>query len=116
MIRMTQMLSCATLCTLAVTLAAAVAPTVAQAQAPSGSYECWFFSSARGGLNFTLAGGGRYTDVEGKSGIVSSSGAQMTFTGGALDGQRAQYKGGNPPTVSILGPRGDEVSSCQLAR
>jgi hypothetical protein len=38
------------------------------------------------------------------------------FKGGANDGIRYQYKGGNPPTFSILGPRGDEVSSCQLAR
>src|ERR1700694_5373517 len=90
---------------LAILLAAAMAPAVAEAQAPHGSYECLFFSSARSGLNFTLAGSGRYIDVEGKSGRISTSGAQMTFTGGSLDGQRAQYRGGNPPAVSILGPR-----------
>jgi hypothetical protein len=91
-----------------------VAPTIAEAQVPSGSYECWFFTSPRSGLNFRLAGG-RYTDVENHSGTVSYSGNSMIFSGGALDGVRAQYKGGNPPSVSILGPRGDEVSTCQLA-
>ncbi len=97
-------------------LAASMTSSVAEAQAPNGSYECWFFSSARAGLNFRLTGDGRYTDVEGRPGTITFSGAIMLFSGGALDGQRAQFKGGNPPKVSILGPRGDEVSSCQLAR
>jgi hypothetical protein len=93
---------------------AVVMPTVAQAQVPNGRYECWFFRSARPGLNFNLIGGGRYSDVNGNAGTVSVAGAQMAFAGAALDGQRALYKGGNPPTVAILGQRGDEVSSCQL--
>ena len=93
---------------------AVVMPTVAQAQVPNGRYECWFFRSARTGLNFNLIGGGRYSDVNGNAGTVSVAGAQLAFAGAALDGQRALYKGGNPPTVAILGQRGDEVSSCQL--
>ena len=99
---------------LAILLATAMAPTLAQAQAPNGSYQCWFFSSARAGLNFKLIGGTSYTDVAGQPGTVSVSGNDMAFSGGALDGQHAHYKGGNPPSVSILGPRGDEVSVCQL--
>ncbi len=95
---------------------AARAPTVSGNVAPNGSYQCWYFSSARGGLNFTLTGGGHYTDVQGKQGTVALSPAGMTFSGGALSGQKAQYRGGNPPTIKILGPRGDEVSSCQLKR
>lgn len=83
---------------------------------PAGKYECWYFTSPRAGLNFALLEGGRYTDVEGKSGTVTIAGANMTFHGAGLDGTRARYKGGNPPSVSVLGPRGDEVSLCQLAR
>jgi hypothetical protein len=113
---MTRMLSSASLCIFAVALATAVAPAVAQAQVPNGRYECWFFRSARAGLNFNLTDGGRYTDVNGNAGTVSIAGAQMTFIGAALNGQHALYKGGNPPTVAIVGPRGNEVSSCQLRK
>jgi hypothetical protein len=94
----------------AVCVLGAALPTLAQAQ-PNGRYECWFFSSARAGLNFTL-NGSNYTGSDGSSGTVTGS----AFKGGANDGIRYQYKGGNPPTFSILGPRGDEVSFCQLAR
>ena len=89
--------------------AASVLP--AQAQAPNGSYECWFFSSPRGGLNFVL-NGVSYTGSDGSTGTITGS----AFKGGANDGIRYQFKGGNPPTFSILGPRGDEVSVCQRAR
>jgi hypothetical protein len=99
---------------LAVAISAVAMPTLAQAQVPNGRYECWFFRSARPGLNFNLIGGGKYADVNGNAGTVSMAGAQMAFAGAALDGQRALYKGGNPPTVAILGQRGDEVSSCRL--
>ncbi len=95
-------------CVVATALAAF--PFAAQAQ-PSGNYECWFFSSARGGLNFTL-NGSSYTGSDGGTGTLTGS----AFRGGTNDGIRYQYKGGNPPTFSILGPRGDEVSVCQLAR
>ena len=94
---------------LAAALTLAISP-VAQAQ-PNGRYECWFFGSARGGLNFTLDGR-NYTGSDGSAGVLTGS----AFQGGANDGIRYQYKGGNPPTFSILGPRGDEVSTCQLAR
>src|SRR3954451_6522619 len=92
-----------------------LAPSAARAQAPSGSYECWFFSSARPGLNFRLTGA-NYTDSEGKQGAVSSSGSDFALHGAGLDGMRAKFRGGNPATFAILGPRGDEVSFCQLAR
>ncbi len=91
-------------------LVLAAIPSLAQAQ-PSGNYECWFFGSARGGLNFTL-NGRNYTGSDGGAGTLTGS----AFSGGTNDGIRYQYKGGNPPTFSILGPRGDEVSVCQLAR
>ena len=98
-------------CAAALVLAAAAMPAIAQAHAPNGRYECWFFSSARGGLNFTL-NGASYTGSDGSTGTITGS----AFRGGANDGIRYQYKGGNPPTFSILGPRGDEVSVCQLAK
>ena len=85
--------------------------------APNGTYECANFSGGRlqqqGGLNFTLAGG-RYTDAAGQSGTVSQ-GANVTFTGAGLDGQRAHYQGGQPPTFSMLGADGLETASCQLS-
>ena len=85
-------------------------PLAAEAQ-PNGTYECWFFGSPRGGMNFTLDGR-NYTGSDGGTGTLTGS----AFRGGTNDGIRYQYKGGNPPTFSILGPRGDEVSTCQLAR
>lgn len=88
----------------------------AMAQAPSGRYECWYGGSARLGLNFALLGDGHYTDVDGTSGTVSVSGGQLVFRNGALDGLRAVYRGGNPSTINILGPRGDELYSCELSR
>ena len=96
---------------LAIVFAVGLLPTLAQAQVPNGQYECWFFSSARGGLNFKV-NGSSYVGSDGSTGTISEN----SFRGGANDGVRFQYKGGNPPTVSILGPRGDEVSACQLKR
>src|SRR4051794_2612976 len=91
--------------------------TGAQGAIPPGKYECWYFSRAQPGLNFTVNGGGTYTDVEGKSGTISmSAGAKITFRGGAHDGSNAVYKGGNPPTISFIGQRGAEAAFCQLAR
>jgi hypothetical protein len=89
----------------------------AQGVIPPGRYECWYFSRAQPGLNFTVNGGGSYTDVEGKPGKISLSGAgQIAFSGGAHDGSNAVYKGGNPPTISFVSPRGAEAAFCQLAR
>jgi len=96
-------------CALAGMMASMGVPALAQA--PSGNYECWFFSSPRGGLNFQLSGS-NYVGSDGSRGVLTGS----AFKGGANDGVRYQYKGGNPPTFSILGPRGDEVSVCQLAK
>jgi hypothetical protein len=90
--------------------ATAVLVSGAQAQAPNGNYECWFFGSPRGGMNFVL-NGVSYTGSDGTSGTITGS----AFKGGANDGIRYQFKGGNPATFSILGPRGDEVSVCQRA-
>ena len=92
---------------------------VAGGPAPNGTYECANFSGGRlqqqGGLNFTLTGGGRYTDAAGQPGTVSQGG-NMTFSGAGLDGQKAHYQGGQPPTFSMLGADGIETASCQLAR
>jgi hypothetical protein len=93
----------------------AASASVSMAQAPNGSYECSFFNSSRAGMNFNLSGGS-YTDSEGSKGTVSISGNDFTFQGAGLDRTRARFRGGNPPTFSMLGPRGDEVSVCQLAR
>jgi hypothetical protein len=89
----------------------------AQGAIPPGNYECWYFTRAQPGLNFTVNGGGRYTDVEGKPGSIAVGAAgQITFRGGAHEGSNAVYKGGNPPTVSFVGPSGAEAAFCQLAR
>jgi hypothetical protein len=84
--------------------------SAAHAQAPNGRYECWFFGSPRGGLNFVL-NGASYTGSDGASGTITGS----SFKGGTNDGIRYQFKGGSPANFSILGPRGDEVSVCQRA-
>lgn len=82
----------------------------------TGSYECWYFTRAQPGLNFRIVADGSYMDVEGKRGNFSlAADRSMTFQGGAHDGTRAVYKGGNPPTISILGPSGKEAAFCQRA-
>jgi len=104
-----------------VTALAALAPLAAHAQGagiPVGKYECWNGSSARMAYNFSTSGAGRYADTEGKPGTyeLAAGGMNITFHGGALDGQRAIYRPGNPPTVTILGPSGGGVGDCQLVR
>ncbi|HYC13046.1 MAG TPA: hypothetical protein VEC75_02285 [Stellaceae bacterium] len=99
----------------------ALVPLVAEAQGtsiPAGKYECWNGSSARMAYNFASTGPGRYTDTEGKAGTyeIAAGGKNVTFHGGALDGQKAIYSPGNPPTVTILGPSGGAVGDCQLVR
>lgn len=92
-----------------------LAPASAQG-VPPGSYECWYSTRAQPGLNFCITGNGSYTDVEGKRGAFSlGNGNAMSFQGGAHDGSRAVYKGGNPPTISFLGPSGNEAAFCQRA-
>jgi len=96
-------------------------PLVAAAQGtgiPVGKYECWSGSSARTAYNFASTGPGRYTDIEGKPGTyeIAAEGKNVTFHGGALDGVKAIYSTGNPPTVTILAPSGNGVGDCQLVR
>jgi hypothetical protein len=84
---------------------------------PPGSYECWYFTRAQPGLNFTVGGGGAYTDVDGKKGSMAvGRDGKIVFSGGAHDGSNAVYKGGNPPTISFVSARGAEAAFCQLAR
>jgi hypothetical protein len=106
-------------CACLILTAAVLLPSGGSADAqdvPAGRYECYYFTTAQPGLNFTINGGGRYTDVEGKSGRYSVSGGKISFSGGAHDGSPATYKGGNPPTVAFVSPRGAEAATCQLAR
>jgi hypothetical protein len=101
---------------LLVATAGSALPVIALAQgAPNGRYECWYFTSPRALYNFALPGGGVYIDSEGKRGSVTMSGTQMMFREGALDGQRAIYVGGNPPTVSFRDAQGAERFLCQRA-
>ena len=56
-----------------------------------GNYECYGAVGTLGGFNFTVAGPGAYTDVEGKPGTYTMAGGMMTFHGGAHDGERATF-------------------------
>ena len=62
---------------------------------------------------FTITGDGTYTDSEGKHGTHSfdSSSSTLTFHGGNLDGQRAQYDA-KTKHLHILGPSGRRVIEC----
>jgi hypothetical protein len=96
-------------------------PLIAAAQGagiPVGKYECWGGSSARMAYNFASTGAGRYADTEGKAGTyeIAAGGKSITFHGGALDGVKAIYSPGNPPTVTILAPSGNGMGDCQLVR
>jgi hypothetical protein len=94
------------------TLSAAGA-AYAQSDLPPGKYECWHFSTPLPGMNLTVKGGGRYVDVEGKTGSYALTNGQIAFTGGAFDGQRAKFRPGKPPTIAIIGPGGGETETCQ---
>jgi hypothetical protein len=48
-----------------------------------------------------------------RSGTYTFSNGQIAFRGGALDGQRAEFRAGRPPTIAILGPSGGETETCQ---
>jgi hypothetical protein len=102
-------------CTLALSLACMPAPTLAQTDAPKGTYECRYNGSPRPGLNFTLLEGGRYSDTNGTEGTLTVEGAQITFVDGGLKDLRAIYKGGNPPTFNLMGPNDALVVVCRLA-
>ncbi|MFI4989051.1 MAG: hypothetical protein ACHQF3_16615 [Alphaproteobacteria bacterium] len=104
---------------MALALIVATLPIAVSAQAadvPAGRYECWYFTRAQPGLNFTIVGGGKYTDVQGTPGsyAFSSDAARLTFKAGALDGQRATYRPGNPPSIAFLSERNTEAAVCQL--
>ena len=62
---------------------------------------------------FNITGKGTYTDSNGKPGTYTfdSASSTLTFHGGNLDGQRAQY---DPKTkhIHILGPSGRRVIEC----
>jgi hypothetical protein len=97
-----------------------VAPVLAQS-VPIGSYGCWTYTQQRPDIAFKVTGEREYSDVRGNSGRFSIEGgrpgsAQIVFSGGTLDKQRAVYNGGNPPAVTFLGPSGKEAAFCQLTR
>ena len=94
------------------------AGTAAQTGVMPGSYECWFFSQPRPGLNFEIKEGGRYVDVEGVAGTYSYDAAtgQIAFRGGALDEQKAAYPNKPTPTVSFRNAQGREIAFCERAR
>jgi hypothetical protein len=80
-----------------------------------GRYECWTYTGghleAAMMENFSLAGGGRYTDAGGHAGTYSVSSGLLTFRGGGLNGMRAKYIPGvpgsaNPPHMQFIGSRG----------
>lgn len=80
-----------------------------------GRYECFAYSGghlqAAMMENFSLAGGGRYTDAGGHAGTYSVSSGLLTFHGGGLNGVQAKYIPGvpgsaNPPHVQFIGARG----------
>lgn len=96
-------------------------PIVASAQTDSGGgvpakhYHCVMFivDQLVDAAPFTITGNGTYTDSDGKSGTYSfdSASSTLTFHGGNLNGQRAQY---DPKTkhLHILGPSGRRVIEC----
>lgn len=86
-----------------------------------GSYECWAYNRARGGLNFTIRSGGKYSDSEGTAGTFSFNPAnqRVQFHGGLLSDLGAGFytmyhepKG--TPTVSMRSTKDNgEVSYCE---
>jgi len=62
---------------------------------------------------FTITGNGSYTDSEGKRSTYTFDSAlsTLTFHGGNLDGQRAQYDA-KTKHLHILGPSGRRVIEC----
>jgi hypothetical protein len=101
-------------------IAAGPAPT-RSAGLVQGSYECWAYNRARGGLNFTIRGGGQYTDSEGKTGTFSFNPAdkRVQFKGGLLSDLGAGFytiyhEPQGTPTVSMRSTKdGGEVSFCE---
>jgi hypothetical protein len=96
---------------------AAATAAVAQAhEIPAGAYECWFQGRARMGLNFRIITGGRYADVENKTGTYAfTSAVDFVFHGGALDSQHAQHKAGSK-SVTFISPRGAGLATCDWVK
>jgi|GEM_PF-5065650 len=98
-----------------------VQPIVASAQTDSGGgvpakhYHCVMFivDHLVDTAPFTITGGGAYTDSEGKRGTYTfdSASSTLTFRGGNLSGQRAQYDT-KTKHLHILGPSGRRVIEC----
>jgi len=105
-------------------IAAAPAAPRGQGGVVAGSYECWSNGQARMMLNFTISGGGRYTDSGGKAGSYQfdAGTGRISFRGGLLDGVMPQgfysiyYEPQGRPTVSFRNAGGSEVSFCQRVR
>jgi hypothetical protein len=96
-------------------------PVGANAQADSGGgvpvkhYHCVMFivDHLVDTAPFTITGSGAYTDSNSKPGTYTFDAASstLTFHGGNLDGQRAQYDT-KTKHLHILGPSGRRVIEC----
>jgi hypothetical protein len=85
-----------------------------------GKYECYTLGNGLESAmaeNFTLYGGGRFTDYTGHAGTYAYSGGYVTFSGTGLSGHRLKYTPGvpgsnNPPHLTFMRSNGDEGDSC----
>lgn len=87
----------------------------AQGEVPAKHYHCVMFivDHLVDAAPFTITGNGTYTDSEGKRGTYGfdSASSTLTFHGGNLDGQRAQYDT-KTKHLHILGSSGRRVIEC----
>ena len=87
----------------------------AQGEVPAKHYHCVMFivDHLVDAAPFTITGNGTYKDSDGKRGTYSfdSASSTLTFHGGNLDGQRAQYDT-KTKHIHILGPSGRRVIEC----
>ena len=104
--------------------AAAAADARGQGGVAAGSYECWANGQARMLLNFTIGGGGKYTDSDGKVGSFGfdAKTARIVFKGGLLDGFMPQaffaiyHEPQGRPTVSFRNSGGSEATFCEKVK
>jgi hypothetical protein len=100
-----------------VTIALALSSSSVQAdgEVPAKNYHCTFFliDHLEEALPFTITGNGTYTDSDGKRGTYDFDAKSLTlsFHGGTLDGQRAEYDV-KTKHIHILGPSGRRVIEC----
>ena len=88
---------------------------------PQGQYQCWSSNRANLTLNFTIAGGNRYTGYNGSQGTFSfdAGSTRITFRGGSLDGvlpagfYAIYHTPQGRPTVSFRNVSGNEAAFCQ---